>query len=102
MTSAEAAHSAKDGAAHRHPPADPWEGVSGRADSLHEERREVFDSVLQAMRIQEPDAGRMAACAYLLGHLARTEQWCGCPERSKSTPPLPPLSGAGPGRVGIS
>jgi hypothetical protein len=41
--------------------------------TLREERREVFDSVLQSMRLQEPDADHAAACAYLLRHLARTE-----------------------------
>ena len=46
---------------------------TARSTSLDEERREVFDSVLQAVQIREPDADRMAACAYLLRHLARTE-----------------------------
>ena len=75
MPSAEAAHSARDGAA-----------VSAHAASLDEERREVFDSVLQAMRIPEPDADRRAACAYLLRHLARTEQ---CTEPTEPALPAP-------------
>jgi len=46
------------------------------ATTLHEERREVFESVLQSLRIREPDADRVAACFYLLRHLARTEPPC--------------------------
>jgi hypothetical protein len=46
---------------------------SARTATLDEERREVFDSVFQSMRIQEPDADHAAACAYLLRHLAHTE-----------------------------
>ena len=46
---------------------------SPRAATLDEERREVFDSVFQSMRIQEPDPDHGAACAYLLRHLARTQ-----------------------------
>lgn len=41
--------------------------------SLEEERREVFDSVLHSLRIQEPDADRAAACAFLLRHLGHTQ-----------------------------
>ena len=44
-----------------------------RTATLDEERREVFDSVLQSMRIQEPDDDLAAACSYLLRHLAGTE-----------------------------
>jgi hypothetical protein len=40
--------------------------------TLDEERREVFDAVLQAMRNPPSDADRTAACAWLLLHLART------------------------------
>jgi hypothetical protein len=58
----------------RCPPGRLLEGGSPRTTTLDEERREVFDGVLQALRIPEPDAGRVAACAYLLRHLARTEQ----------------------------
>jgi hypothetical protein len=61
-------------AAHRYPAERPLEGGSPRTTTLEEERREVFDSVLQSMRVPEPDAGRMAACAFLLRHLARTQQ----------------------------
>jgi hypothetical protein len=43
------------------------------ATTLEEERREVFDGVLDSMRIQEPDADRVAACAFLLRHLAYTQ-----------------------------
>jgi hypothetical protein len=38
---------------------------------LENERREVFESVLQAMATMEPDPDRTAACRYLLRHLAR-------------------------------
>jgi hypothetical protein len=41
--------------------------------TLDEERREVFEGVLESLRIQEPDADRIAACSYLLRHLARTK-----------------------------
>ena len=71
MTSAETARSAKDAAMCPRAPVYLLEAASPAA-TLDEERRELFDSVLQAMRIQEPDADRMAACAYLLRHLART------------------------------
>jgi hypothetical protein len=48
----------------RHPP--------GRAPtSLEEERRELFDCLLQALKTAEPDADRLAACSGLLRHLAR-------------------------------
>ena len=46
----------------------------GRIDpgpSLENERREVFESVLQAMATMNPDPDRTAACRYLLRHLAR-------------------------------
>jgi len=45
-----------------------------RTSTLDEERREVFDSVLQSMRPRDPDADRIAARAFLLRHLARTER----------------------------
>lgn len=41
----------------------------GPASPLEEERREVFESVLQAMATTEPDPDRTAACRYLLRHL---------------------------------
>ena len=41
-------------------------------DSLREERHELFESVMQSMGGAEPDPDRLAACAYLLRHLART------------------------------
>jgi len=45
----------------------------GRApSSLEEERRELFDSLLQALKTAEPDADRLAVCGGLLRHLART------------------------------
>ena len=47
--------------------------IAPRPTSLEEERREVFEGVLHSMRIQEPDADRVAACAFLLRHLAHTE-----------------------------
>jgi hypothetical protein len=75
MTSAETARS-KDYAATGPCPPGRLIGSRSRAATWDEERREVFDSVLQAMRLREPDADRMAACAYLLRHLARTEHCC--------------------------
>jgi hypothetical protein len=44
--------------------------------TLNEERHEVFDAALQAMRIAGPDEDCRAACAYLLRHLARTTVEC--------------------------
>jgi hypothetical protein len=44
--------------------------------TLDEERHEVFDGVLQAMRGADPDEDCRAACAYLLRHLARTSVEC--------------------------
>ena len=45
----------------------------GRApSSLEEERRELFDCLLQALKTAEPDADRLAVCRALLRHLART------------------------------
>jgi hypothetical protein len=41
-----------------------------RESPLEEERREVLESVLQAMATAEPDPDRTAACCYLLRHLA--------------------------------
>jgi len=44
----------------------------GRAlSSLEEERRELFDCLLQALKTAEPDADRLAVCGGLLRHLAR-------------------------------
>jgi hypothetical protein len=40
--------------------------------SLEEERREVLDSVLDAMAGNPPDADEMAACRHLLKRLAET------------------------------
>ena len=48
-------------------------GRSVRTASLEQERRELFESVLQSLRVPQPDADRLAACGYLLRHLARTE-----------------------------
>lgn len=39
-------------------------------DSFEEERREVLDSVLEALRGSNPDPEEMAACAYLMRHLS--------------------------------
>jgi hypothetical protein len=44
--------------------------------TLEEERREVFDGVLESLRTQPPDDDRMAVCQYLLRHLASTEPRC--------------------------
>jgi hypothetical protein len=49
-------------------PDHPW--CMGRTPPLEEERREVFESVLQAMATKEPDPDRTAACRHLLRHLA--------------------------------
>ena len=54
-------------------PAYYFGGRRPRTATLDEERREVFDGVLQSMRIQEPDADMVAACSYLMRHLAGTE-----------------------------
>lgn len=44
----------------------------GRAlTSLEDERRELLDSLLQALKTAEPDADRLAVCRSLLCHLAR-------------------------------
>lgn len=58
------------------PPLEPEYFFGGRCSptaTLDEERREVFDSALESMRIQESDADLVAACCYLLRHLAGTE-----------------------------
>ena len=39
--------------------------------SLEEERRELLDSLLQALKTAEPNADRMAVCSGLLRHLAK-------------------------------
>ena len=48
----------------------PWH--LDRGSPVEEERREVLESVLQAMAATEPepDPDRTAACRYLLRHLA--------------------------------
>ena len=51
----------------------PFRDRFRRTPTLDEERREVFESVLESLRAGSPDADRMAACSYLLRHLARTE-----------------------------
>ena len=43
-----------------------------QSQSLDEERREVFESVLAALANDLPDADRWAAGGYLLSHLSRT------------------------------
>jgi hypothetical protein len=40
-------------------------------DTFEEERREVLDSVFAAICEHPPDPDEMAACAYLVRHLAR-------------------------------
>ncbi len=40
------------------------------ADTLEEERREVLASVVEALCAHAPDPDEMAACAYLVRHLA--------------------------------
>ena len=40
------------------------------ADTLEEERREVLASVFEALCQHAPDPDEMAACAYLVRHLA--------------------------------
>ena len=40
--------------------------------SLEQERREVLDSVLDALAGNPPDPDEMAACSYLLKHLSHT------------------------------
>jgi hypothetical protein len=57
----------------------------GPASPLEEERREVFESVLQAMATTESDPDRTAACRYSLRHLALGA-------------PRDPLSGGGTAR----
>ena len=47
-------------------------GVRPANNSLEEERREVLDSVLDALAGNPPDADEMAACRHLLQRLAET------------------------------
>lgn len=42
--------------------------------TLAEERREVLDCVLACLRTQESGADRIAACSFLLAHLAKTNR----------------------------
>jgi hypothetical protein len=49
-------------------PDHPWR--LNRGSPWEDERREVLESVLQAMATTEPDPHRTAACRYLLRHLA--------------------------------
>ncbi len=44
-------------------------------DSLAEERREVFESVLAALARDSPDADQLAAGGRLLRHLSSTVVW---------------------------
>jgi len=39
-------------------------------DSFEEERREVLDSVFEALCNHQPDPDEMAACGYLVRHLS--------------------------------
>jgi hypothetical protein len=43
-------------------------------NTLEEERREVLDSVFHALCRHESDPDEMAACAYLVRHLAGKEK----------------------------
>jgi hypothetical protein len=45
--------------------------MSANAATLEEERREVFDGVLESLRAEELDDDRLAACVALLRHLTR-------------------------------
>ena len=40
--------------------------------TLEEERRAVLDGILQSLGTAAPDDDQLAACRYLLRHLART------------------------------
>jgi len=60
----------------------PKWGYTSRAGSpplspaLAEERREVFESVLNGLRTQPDDSDARAACRFLLRHLAATASSC--------------------------
>jgi hypothetical protein len=41
--------------------------------SFEQERREVLETVMAALSASTPDPDEMAACGYLLRHLARIE-----------------------------
>lgn len=47
-----------------------WQPPGCAPTSLEEERRELLDSLLQALKITGLDADRLAACNGLLRHLA--------------------------------
>ena len=53
---------------------DPLGDRASRSDTLEQERGEVFAGLLQAMREVHPDPDHLAACNYLLLHLARTRR----------------------------
>jgi hypothetical protein len=44
--------------------------------SIEQERREVLESVMSALSSAAPDPGEMAACSYLLKHLAAIPAGC--------------------------
>ena len=46
-------------------PGDPCDG-----SSFEQERREILESVMTALATTAPDPDEMAACSYLLRHLA--------------------------------
>ena len=50
----------------------PQAGSSAYSPALAEERREVFESVLNDLRTQPDDPDARAACRFLLRHLAAT------------------------------
>jgi hypothetical protein len=47
----------------------PTAGLAA-SDTLEQERREVLDSVCDALRLHPSDPDEAAACAYLVQHLA--------------------------------
>lgn len=50
---------------------DGGEPLSAARSTFEQERREVLESVLEALAEEGFDAGRRAACSYLLRHLMR-------------------------------
>ena len=51
-------------------------GSAGPSPALAEERREVFESVLNSLRTQPDDRDARAACRFLLRHLAASAPDC--------------------------
>ena len=48
----------------------PRTAEAAASDTLEQERREVLDSVCNALRLNPSDPDETAACAYLVQHLA--------------------------------